>query len=238
MIQTRRTDEKFLALFSVSHPFSEHLTKREDDQLRDKYDHNAFFYQGQPSEQEVRRALAYQKARGDGFLKLEGYAPLEKDFGLEREETLTMVLPNKVDPSAWKSAPNVTVGPPDPVQLEQNELRYYGPLYGEDFTVRNLCRLRQKLTYHGAYLDGKLAGSCYTYSYGGFTCMDGLLVDSEFRCRWLRPCSRPWPCRQGGKGTPCTCTQTRRTRPKISTPGWALRRWTGSMSTSAPTFPA
>ena len=59
MIQTRRTDEKFLALFSVSHPFSEHLTKREDDQLRDKYDHNAFFYQGQPSEQEVRRALAY-----------------------------------------------------------------------------------------------------------------------------------------------------------------------------------
>ena len=185
MIQTRRTDEKFLALFSVSHPFSEHLIKREDDQLRDKYDHNAFFYQGQPSEQEVRRALAYQKARGDGFLKLEGYAPLEKDFGLEREETLTMVLPNEVDPSAWKSAPNVTVGPPDPAQLEQNELRYYGPLYGEDFTVRNLCRLRQKLTYHGAYLDGKLAGSCYTYSYGGFTCMDGLLVDSEFRCRYV-----------------------------------------------------
>ena len=49
MIPTRTTDQAFSALFSVSRPFSEHLTKREDDQLRDKYDHNAFFYEVQPS---------------------------------------------------------------------------------------------------------------------------------------------------------------------------------------------
>ena len=179
------TDKKdrreFLALFSVSHPFSEHLTKREDDQLRDKYDHNAFSYQGQPSEQEVRRALAYQKARGDGFLKLEGYAPLEKDFGLEREETLTMVLPNEADPSAWKSAPNVTVGLPDPAQLEQNELRYYGPLYGEDFTVRNLCRLRQKLTYHGAYWTGNWPAPATPIHTAGLPAWTACW----FRCRYV-----------------------------------------------------
>ena len=102
MIPTRTADQAFSALFSVSRPFSAHLTKREDDQLRDKYDHNAFFYEGQPSAEEIRAALAYQQERGDTFLKLEGYAPLERPFGLEGEETLTMVLPEQADPGAWK----------------------------------------------------------------------------------------------------------------------------------------
>ena len=181
MIPTRTTDQAFSALFSFSRPFSEHLTKREDDQLRDKYDHNSFFYEGQPSVEEVRQALAYQKARRDAFLKLEGYAPLERSFGLEGEETLTMVLPEQADPGAWKINPAVSIGAPDFEQLERNELRYYGPLYGEDFTLRNNRRLREKLTYHGAYLDGELAGSCYTWSAGGYTCLDSLLVDSAFR---------------------------------------------------------
>ena len=185
MIPTRTADQAFSALFSVSRPFSAHLTKREDDQLRDKYDHNAFFYEGQPSAEEIRAALAYQQERGDTFLKLEGYAPLERSFGLEGEETLTMVLPEQADPGAWKINPAVSIGAPDFEQLERNELRYYGPLYGEDFTLRNNRRLREKLTYHGAYLDGELAGSCYTWSAGGYTCLDSLLVDSAFRHRYV-----------------------------------------------------
>ena len=185
MIPTRTTDQAFSALFSVSRPFSEHLTKREDDQLRDKYDHNSFFYEGQPSVEEVRQALTYQKARRDAFLKLEGYTPLEQSFGMEGEETLTMLLPENADPSAWKTNPAVSIEAPDFDQLEQNELKYYGPLYGEDFTLRNNRRLREKLTYHGAYLDGKLAGSCYTWSAGGYTCLDGLLVDSDFRHQYV-----------------------------------------------------
>ena len=48
MASTRNLDEKKSALFSVSKPFSEHLIKREDNQLPDKYDHNSFFYSGQP----------------------------------------------------------------------------------------------------------------------------------------------------------------------------------------------
>ena len=185
MIPTRTTDQAFSALFSFSRPFSEHLTKREDDQLRDKYDHNSFFYEGQPSVEEVRQALAYQKARRDAFLKLEGYTPLEQSFGMEGEETLTMLLPENADPRAWKTNHAVSIEAPNFDQLEQNELKYYGPLYGEDFTLRNNRRLREKLTYHGAYLDGKLAGSCYTWSAGGYTCLDGLLVDSDFRHQYV-----------------------------------------------------
>ena len=82
MNPTRKTDESFYRLFSVSHTVSEHLTKREDSELRDKYDHNAFCYYSQPSADEVRAALAYQKERGDTFLKLEGYEPLADAFEL------------------------------------------------------------------------------------------------------------------------------------------------------------
>ena len=39
MNPTRKTDESFYRLFSASHTVSEHLTKREDSELRDKYDH-------------------------------------------------------------------------------------------------------------------------------------------------------------------------------------------------------
>lgn len=185
MNPTRTIDERFTALFSVSRPFSEHLTKREDDQLRDKYDHNSFFYSGQPSVEEVRAALAYQKARGDAFLKLEGHEPLGNAFGLEGDSTLTMVLPKDADISGWKINSEVSIRTPDFDELEQHELRYYGPLYGEDFTVRNNHRLREKLTFLGAYWDGQLAGSCYIYPSGGYVCMDSLLVGEEFRHRYI-----------------------------------------------------
>jgi len=180
MIPTRKIDESFYRLFSASHAFSEHLTKREDDQMRDKYDHNAFCYSGQPSGDEIRKALAYQKARGDVFLKLEGYEPLADAFGMECEETLTMILPKEADVSGWKINPEILIKTPDFDQLEQHELKYYGPLYGNDFTVRNNRRFREKLTYLGAYLEGKLIGDCYIYVSDGYVCMDGLLVDEEF----------------------------------------------------------
>lgn len=156
MNPTRKTDESFYRLFSASHTVSEHLTKREDSELRDKYDHNAFCYSGQPTEDELWAALAYQKERGDAFLKLEGYEPLANAFGMECEETLTMVLPPETDIRGWKTNPDVSIKAPDADQLEQHELKYYGPLYGDDFTVRNNRNLREQLTYLGAYLGGKL----------------------------------------------------------------------------------
>ena len=105
MNPTRKTDESFYRLFSASHTVSEHLTKREDSELRDKYDHNAFCYSGQPTEDELRAALAYQKERGDTFLKLEGYEPLADAFGMECEETLTMVLPPENEPGRFDQGP-------------------------------------------------------------------------------------------------------------------------------------
>lgn len=185
MIPTRKIDKNFYNLFSTSYAFSEHLMKREDDQLRDKYDHNSFVYSKQPTVEEVRAALSHQKERGDIFLKLEGYEPLDNTFGMEVEETLTMALSKDTDISDWKTNPAILIRMPDFAQLEQYELKYYGPMYGDDFTVRNNRRLREKLTYLGAYCDEKLVGCCYVYASDGYVCMDGLLVDKDFRHQYI-----------------------------------------------------
>lgn len=164
MIPTRKIDEKFSQLFSTHMIFSDHLVKREDNLLRDKYDHNSFVYTSQPSVAEFIKAIDYQKTREDGFIKLEGYLPLENSFGMEEEITLTMVLKNDANICSWKINPDIMLKNPDIKQLEQHYLRCYGPLYGESFIVRNLRRLYEKLTYHGAFIKNKLVGSCYTYA--------------------------------------------------------------------------
>ena len=237
MNPTRKTDESFYRLFSASHTVSEHLTKREDSELRDKYDHNAFCYCSQPSADEVRAALAYQKERGDTFLKLEGYEPLADAFGMECEETLTMVLPPETDIRSWKTNPDVSIKAPDADQLEQHELKYYGPLYGDDFTVRNNRNLREKLTYLGAYLGGKLV------------CVRGLDRDVRVRFPAADVCFRGQNHRQGLFALHAECILPKRRRsaersciftltPRIHRRN-CMRRWdfrplTSSMNISAP----
>lgn len=184
MEPTRNADKKIAQLFCTFHPVSEHLTKKEDVELPDKYDNNSFYYSGQPTAEEFRRAVDYQKAKGVNFIQLNGYEPLENAFGMEPDHTLTMVLPKEADIN-WKTNPDVILKAPGEEELERHELKYYGPLYGDSFAVRNNRRLRQKLTYHGAYLEGRLAGACYAYRVDGYTCMDDLVVDSDYRHRYV-----------------------------------------------------
>lgn len=177
--RTRAAERAQALLFSSERPFSAHLTKWEDPLLPDKYDHNCFFCSGQPEKEEFAAALAYQWDRGAPFLKLESDAPLQNSFGLEQSVTLTMALTAPCD--GWNRNPFVTFGRPSLAEAEALEVRHYGPVYGEDFTRCNLRRLFGALTYHGAYLDGRLAGMCYTFEHEGCVCLDGLLTDETCR---------------------------------------------------------
>ena len=180
---TRRTEERMAGLFASHRPFSEHLLKWEDPELPDKYDHNCFEYTGQPTEEEFEKALAYQKRQGASFIKLEGNDPLEESFGLEESVTLTMVLKTAGDFRRVNG--KLTFRKPSLSEMEDMELRHFGPVYGDDFTRRNIRRLYEKLDYIGAYLEGRLAGSCYSFTSGGLTCIDGLIVDDRYRHRYI-----------------------------------------------------
>ena len=183
MIETRRIEEKMAGLFSAKKPFSEHLSKWEDPLLPDKYDQNCFEYSGQPSREEFENAQQYQRDLGASFIKLEGDEPLLDSFGLEQSITLTMALEHT--DHAWKTNPDLVFHSPALAELEEIEVRHFGPLYGEDFSRRNIRRLYDKLRYHGAYLNGKLVGAGYSFSDAGFTCIDGLIVDTAYRKRYV-----------------------------------------------------
>ena len=181
--KTRLVEEKMMELFSGKRPFSEHLLKWEDPLLPDKYDHNYFEYTGQPTRDEFRKAFDYQKERGDEFIKLEGRQPLADSFGLEEGVTVTMELCG--NPGCWRMNSKVRFQAPSLEELEIIEVKHFGPLYGEDFSRRNVRRLYERLQYHGAYIGEKLAGACYSFSADGMTCIDGLIVDEDFRHRYI-----------------------------------------------------
>ena len=178
-VRTREAERQMARLFSSERPFSAHLTKWEDPLLPDKYDFNCFFCSGQPQAEEIAAALRYQKETGAAFLKLESDAPLQNSFGLEQSVTLTMALTAPCD--GWNRNPFVTFGRPTLAEAEALEVRHYGPVYGEDFTRRNIRRMYRKLDYHGAYLNGRLAGMCYMFESDGCVCLDGLLTDERSR---------------------------------------------------------
>ena len=182
MIPTRETEEKLARLFAACRPFSEHLAKWEDPALPDKYDHNCFEYTGQPSKAEFEQALDYQKKLGASFIKLEGNEPLTDRFELEEGVTLTMVL--KTAEEFRNRNRELTFRKPALSEVEEIEVRHFGPVYGEDFSRRNIRRLYEKLAYHGAYLGETLVGACYSFTSDGLTCIDGLIVDAQYRHRY------------------------------------------------------
>ncbi len=175
----RSTEEDLAMIFSVKRSFSEHLKRWEDNELPDKYDNNYYEYSGQPSPEEFERALDNQRERGDAFIKLEGDLPLENDFGLSAGVTLTMQLSGPSDD--WIVNDSVEIRKTAYKDARDLELKHYGPVYGEDFALRNFDHLYEYLEFRGAYIGDKLAGSYYFFSSNGFTCVDGLLVDEDCR---------------------------------------------------------
>ena len=177
--KTREFEQKQARLFSVQKPFSEHLLKWEDSALPDKYDHNCFEYTAQPTAAELACALDYQKSLGAAFLKLEGNQPLEDAFGLEPGVTLTMAFLERE--AHWKRNECLRFRTPALSELEEIEVKHFGPLYGEDFSRRNIRRLYDKLAFHGAYFEDRLIAACHSFSADGITGIDGLIVDQAYR---------------------------------------------------------
>ncbi len=179
----RSTEEEMAMIFSVKRSFSEHLKRWEDNELPDKYDHNCFEYSAQPTQEEFERALNYQRERGDKFIKLEGDFPLVNDFGLSSGVTLTMQLSGDTD--RWIINDKIEIRKPGYREIREIELKHYGPVYGEDFAFRNMDHLFEYMDFRGAYMGDKLVGAYYFYSSNGYTCVDGLIVDEDWRHRYI-----------------------------------------------------
>ena len=197
----RKAERSFKMLFSQKCAFSEHLEKWQDDDLYDMYDHNQFVpLLDDPTDKELEQAIAYQRQLGRGFLKLDTREKLDEAlterFSLEKCCTETMLLRNKKENMArWKSNPDVIIHDSASsdvlADLLQIDIETFASDYGEDFIRRRDARYVKKAMetqgfhYYVAYLDGKVAGSCYACAIDGYVVMDALVVREAFRKRYV-----------------------------------------------------
>ena len=197
----RKAERSFKMLFSQKCVFSEHLEKWQDDDLYDMYDHNQFVpLLDDPTDKELEQAIAYQHQLGRGFLKLDTREKLDKAlterFSLEECCTETMLLRNKQkNIEAWKCNPDVIIHDSASsdvlADLLQIDIETFASDYGEDFIRRRDARYVKKAMetqgfhYYVAYLDRKVAGSCYACAIDGYVVMDALVVREAFRKRYV-----------------------------------------------------
>ena len=197
----RKAERSFKMLFSQKCAFSEHLEKWQDDDLYDMYDHNQFVpLLDDPTDKELEQAIAYQHQLGRGFLKLDTREKLDESlterFSLEECCTETMLLRNKQkNIEAWKCNPDVIIHDSASsdvlADLLQIDIETFASDYGEDFIRRRDARYVKKAMetqgfhYYVAYLDGKVAGSCYACAIDGYVVMDALVVREAFRKRYV-----------------------------------------------------
>ena len=197
----RKAERSFKMLFSQKCAFSEHLEKWQDDDLYDMYDHNQFVpLLDDPTDKELEQAIAYQHQLGRGFLKLDTREKLDEAlterFSLEKCCTETMLLRNKQkNIEAWKCNPDVIIHDSASsdvlADLLQIDIETFASDYGEDFIRRRDARYVKKAMetqgfhYYVAYLDGKVAGSCYACAIDGYVVMDALVVREAFRKRYV-----------------------------------------------------
>ena len=197
----RKAERSFKMLFSQKCVFSEHLEKWQDDDLYDMYDHNQFVpLLDDPTDKELEQAIAYQHQLGRSFLKLDAREKLDEAlterFSLEECCTETMLLQNKQkNIEAWKCNPDVIIHDSASsdvlADLLQIDIETFASDYGEDFIRRRDARYVKKAMetqgfhYYVAYLDGKVAGSCYACAIDGYVVMDALVVREAFRKRYV-----------------------------------------------------
>ena len=197
----RKAERSFKMLFSQKCAFSEHLEKWQDDDLYDMYDHNQFVpLLDDPTDKELEQAIAYQHQLGRGFLKIDTREKLDEAlterFSLEKCCTETMLLQNKQENiEAWKCNPDVIIHDSASsdvlADLLQIDIETFASDYGEDFIRRRDARYVKKAMetpgfhYYVAYLDRKVAGSCYACAIDGYVVMDALVVREAFRKRYV-----------------------------------------------------
>lgn len=186
-------EEEFLKLFCKKYKFSEYLYKYEDKEIYDMYDHNFFVYNDKTTIAELEKAIQYQKTQKLDYFKLIADKKISRkilnQIGLKESCTLTMLHDNKTD--RFKINDRVAIKTVTLQDLNAIEIKHYGKLYGEAFLRRrNKCFLSKakendNFNYYGAYINNKIAGVCYAYTYRDYTCLDSLLVDKRYRHKYV-----------------------------------------------------
>lgn len=177
-----RVESAYENLFMSTIKFSSHLIKCSDEKVKDKYDHNSFIYLEGVTDKEIELAINDQKDKGFKFIKFRGNYKLNLKNFIDDSNYLMLYSPNKNKKYLKKG---YSIKSPTYNEILNIELKHYGKKYGSDFIIRSLNEEFNKLVFHGLYFKSLLVGYCYTFSYKGYTMLDGLLIDEKYRHQGL-----------------------------------------------------
>lgn len=188
-----KVDEALVLEFAKKCKFSNNLIKYLDDVIFDMYDHNYFYYKKDVSINEIKKAIDYQKENKRDFIKLYSNKKLNKSFtdelGLEENVYITMLYKGNIN--KFKVNDKVVIRDIKLKDLNAIELKHYEKDYGRSFIIKknkayiNKCKEINNLKYLGAYMNNKVVGACYAYTYKGLTCFDDLIVDNRHRHKYI-----------------------------------------------------
>lgn len=188
-----KCEKEFIKLFSSNFKFSDSLYKYEDKKIYDMYDHNYFDYNNLVTISDISKAINYQKSLNLDFLKLIGKNKLDSNiinhYSLEESITITMLHDNKTTITNINDdilIKNISLN-----DLNTIELKHYASTYGEDFVKRRnkyfleKCKEHSNFNYYGAYINNKIVGTCHSFIFDDYTCLDSLLVDDKYRNKYI-----------------------------------------------------
>lgn len=186
-----KCEEEFLSLFATKKVISRNLYRYEDDIIFDMYDHNYFVYNEKTSLEELLNAQSLQYSRHNDYLKFMADEKMNTDYiktmKLQESCFLTMLFKGNVEQLAINE--KVQIKDITLRDLNNIEVKHYGKNYGEAFCKRRNKEYLKKakeldnFNYYGTYLENKIVGSAYAYTFGDYTCIDSLLVDRYYRHR-------------------------------------------------------
>lgn len=186
-------DEKFILFSAKKINFSRHLVKYQDDVLFDMYDRNQFVIKKNVSLQELINAQNYQINQKRNYFKLISHYQLDKSIKdkLSLEENCILTMLFEGDINYLKTNDKVIIKPISLKDLDYIELKHYEKLYGRQFIKRkNKFYIKESKTnpnfkYYGAYINNKIVGACYGFTYHDYTCLDSLIVDRHNRHKYI-----------------------------------------------------
>lgn len=188
-----KVDEALVLEFAKKFKFSKNLIKYQDDVIFDMHDHNYFYIKSDVSIDAIRKAIDYQKDNKRDYIKLYSNKKLKKpiveELRLEDNTYISMLYKGNIN--KLKTNDKVVIKDIKLKDLNEIELKHYEKDYGRAFILKKnkaylkKCKETDNLKYYGAYINDKIVGACYAYTYKGITCFDGLIVDNRRRRRHI-----------------------------------------------------
>lgn len=179
-------------LTSKEEKINNKIVRFNDDLLPDMYSNNYFEVSNKIDENDYNLMREYKKHRKESHLKIVCPKRNKLLLNKEMEESvlLTMLKTDFEYPTDLNKSIVIKCCKNEDIEedLTRLELKHYGSVYGEDFTIRKSHRLfslakkqDNNLYYFGAYIGRKIVGSCSLYFEDQIAALDDLLTDKDYR---------------------------------------------------------